>query len=152
MKEFKLTLRRYTTMEVTDDVGFPYLSGYRPTTWYGLTYTKISMGRHLLLQSTYSTFIFRKIRLIFQDLPKPVSLIKHKGRQGMVVGGDTFSVEILYFKKADYRFFKNDQPCGEVYPIGGIVRTPPYEYRIVFEEGSEDNLYLLVCHLTCFLE
>ncbi|HXB32782.1 MAG TPA: hypothetical protein VNV35_05150 [Puia sp.] len=148
MKEFKLTPRGYFTLEVLDEDGFPYLTSRRPGSWCGFTDTKIFMGSRLLLISTFPSIIRSGFKLKFQDLPKPVSLVKYKGRRGLMMGSDLFSVDILLFKKAGYRLYKNDQLCAEVFPIGGIIRRPPYENRVVFQEASDDNLYPLVCLLT----
>jgi hypothetical protein len=136
---------------VLDEDGFPYLTSRRPLTWYGVRKTKIFMGKRLLLQSTYTKLGFPSIGLEFQDLPNPVSLVRYKGRRGLMVGSDMFSVDILLFKKAGYRLYKNDQLCAEVFAIGGLIRRPPYENRVVFEEASDDNLYPLVCLLTYWM-
>jgi hypothetical protein len=150
MKEFRFKLYGHSKMEILDEDGFPYLTALRPRDLSLIWNTKIFTGNHLLLKCTYSIFIFIRFKLKFQDLPKQVSLVKYERRRGMKVDGDIYSIHRNYFKKPLCQFFKNDQPCGEVLSSGQIISFSPYEYRIVFEEASDDNLYLLISLMTYF--
>jgi hypothetical protein len=137
-------------MEILDEDGLPYLTALRPRDLSLVWNTKIFMGNRLLLKCTYSIFIFFRFKLKFQDLPKPVSLVKYERRWGLKVDGDIYSIHRNYFKKPLCELFKNDRPWGEVLSSGQIISFSPYEYRIVFEAASDDNLYPLICLMTYF--
>jgi hypothetical protein len=151
LKEFKLIERRFYKLDILDEDGFPYLMSRRPGSWYGFTDTKIFMGGRLLLICTFPSIIRSGFKLKFQDLPKPVSLVKYEGRRGLIVVDNFFSVHKPFGGKPAYQLYKNDQLCGEVIATWGAIGVYPFEYRVSFQEDSEDHLYSLVCLMTYFI-
>jgi hypothetical protein len=111
-------------MEVLDEDGFPFLTGRRGLAWNGVKYTKIYQGRRLLLKSTNTIFFHLRFSLKSQDLPKPVSLVKYKGRRGMTLGSDLFSVEIPSLRTQATVYTRMKSFVARSIRSGGLYRDP----------------------------
>jgi hypothetical protein len=141
VKEFRLCRGDYNDLQVLDRDGFPYLMARRRSTLFNGMNTKVCMGRKLVLETNYIVFLFRvRIKMKIQDLPKPVSLIRHEGDTAMMVGSDLITIQQKVYSDPRFRLFKNGQEYGQVLKADAL----PDEKRIVFNQESDDNVYFLV--------